>query len=125
MNARLRAISTLVFILLPSPLLGENRSIDGTGNNIAQPTQGAANTPFIRFNYTPQYAAFPGTMFIEPARPNARDVSNAIFAQSASRPSARNLSNYIWAWGQFLTHDTDLSTTSNGPVVNGAADCCP
>jgi hypothetical protein len=114
--------SSLALVLLfANPLRGENRAIDGTGNNIAQPTQGAASTPFIRFNYSPQFAQFPGTMFTEPARPNPRDISNAIFAQSASRPSARNLSNYIWAWGQFLTHDTDLSTTSNGPVTNGTA----
>jgi hypothetical protein len=121
MIARLFLILATVVILFSAPLRGENRFIDGTGNNVALPTQGAANTPFIRFNYSPQFAQFPETMFTEPARPNARDVSNAIFAQSASRPSARNLSNYIWAWGQFLTHDMDLSTGSAGPVANGTA----
>jgi Animal haem peroxidase len=121
MTFRFGSSLALVLLFVAGALRAEDRTFNGTGNNIAQPAQGAANTPFIRFNYTPQYAAFPGTMFTEPARPNPRDISNAVFAQSVSHPSARNLSNYIWAWGQFLTHDTDLSTTSNGSAVNGSA----
>ena len=31
------------------------------------------------------------------------------------------MSDYIWAWGQFLTHDTDLTSDSNGVTVNGSA----
>ena len=38
-----------------------------------------------------------------------------------SRPSARNLSDYVWAWGQFVSHDTDLTTSSVGAAVNGTA----
>src|SRR5262249_48625092 len=60
-------------------------------------------------------------MVTEPTRPNARTISNTVSTQSASHPSARGLSNYIWAWGQFLAHDTDLSTSSNGAAVNGSA----
>jgi hypothetical protein len=111
----------LVVCLFAPPLRAQNRTLDGNGNNLSQPLQGAANTPFIRFNYSPQYQALPGTMIGEPTRPNARDVSNLIFAQPGSKPSARNLSNYIWAWGQFLTHDTDLSTSSHGADINGDA----
>jgi len=121
MNAVLRAFLVAGAILSANPLAAENRTIDGTGNNLGKPLQGAANTPFIRFNYVAQFAQLPDTMFTEPVRPNARDVSNSLFAQSASHPSARNLSNYIWAWGQFLTHDTDLSTTSSGAGANGSA----
>jgi hypothetical protein len=121
MTRRFAPSLALIILLIGTALHAENRTIDGSGNNVAQPLQGTANTPFIRFNYTAQYAQLPGTMITEPARPNPRDVSNAVFAQSASQPSARNLSNYIWAWGQFLTHDTDLSTASNGASTNGAA----
>ena len=38
-----------------------------------------------------------------------------------ARRSAQGLSDYIWAWGQFLTHDTDLTSDSNGATVNGSA----
>src|SRR4051812_47297342 len=101
--------------------VAENRTINGTGNNVSLTLRGAANTPFIREGYKPQFFGTDGALPSETQRSNARDVSNAISTQTASHPSARNLSNYIWAWGQFLTHDTDLSTTSNGPVVNGMA----
>jgi peroxidase len=99
----------------------EDRTIDGTGNSLLVPLQGSANRPFIRFGYQPQFFGANGGLPSETQRANARDVSNAVFAQSSSRPSARNLSNYIWAWGQFLTHDMDLSTTSAGAAVNGTA----
>lgn len=106
---------------LVGALRAEDRTIDGTGNNPFESSRGAANTPFIRFNYPPQFFGSDGALPSETERANARNVSNAVFAQSASQPNARNLSNYIWAWGQFLTHDTDLSTTSNGSTVNGTA----
>ena len=31
------------------------------------------------------------------------------------------MSDYIWAWGQFVSHDTDLTTSSAGAAVNGTA----
>jgi hypothetical protein len=73
----------------------------------------------IRFNYKPD---FPNNQMITDAqRANARDISNAIDAQTTSTKSARGLSDYIWAWGQFLTHDTDLTSDSSGAAVNGSA----
>src|SRR3954470_18915887 len=120
MNAGLRALLPLALFLFARATLAENRSIDGTGNNLSDPTRGAANTPFIRFGYKPEFGPA-NAMVTEPTRPNARTISNTVSAQSASHPSARHLSNYIWAWGQFLTHDTDLSTSSAGSAVNGSA----
>jgi peroxidase len=108
-------------ILHAGVLQAENRSINGLGNNLAFPTHGAANEPFIRFGYGAQFFGGNSDLPSESQRANARTISNAVSAQSASRPSARHLSNYIWAWGQFLTHDTDLSTTSDGPAINGTA----
>lgn len=105
--------------LLHSPAAGEDRSLDGTGNSVNAPTRGAANTPMVRFGYTSQFKDSTGAMLTDADRANARDISNAIFAQSQSRPSARNLSDYVWAWGQFVSHDTDLTTTSNGAATNG------
>jgi Animal haem peroxidase len=114
-------IVLLPLVVTPELVRAENRTIDGTGNNVSLPSRGAANTPFIRNGYKSQFFGTDAALPTETQRANARDISNAISAQSASVPSARHLSNYIWAWGQFLTHDTDLSTTSNGPTVNGTA----
>jgi hypothetical protein len=120
MNPRLASTTLFCCVLLVTALHGEDRSYDGTGNS-SIPLQGVANTPFIRFRYRPQFFGIDGAMPNETQRPNARDISNAVSAQFESTPSARRLSNYMWAWGQFLTHDTDLSTTSNGPAINGEA----
>jgi peroxidase len=121
LNAFIRSLLVLALVLIAVPLRAENRAIDGSGNNISIPTQGAASKPFIRFGYQGQFFGPNGGLPTESQRPSARTISNAVSSQSASHPSARNLSNYIWAWGQFLTHDTDLSTTSNGAAVNGTA----
>ena len=99
----------------------ENRSLDGSGNSTSIPSRGAANTPMIRFGYGSTFANGNGDLVPDSSRANSRDISNAIFAQSTSVPSARGLSDYIWAWGQFVSHDTDLTTSSAGATVNGAA----
>jgi hypothetical protein len=100
---------------------GLDRSYDGTGNHPTLHTLGAANTPLIRRDYLPAYANAFGAMISDAQRTNARTISNALSAQTGSIPNARGLSNYISAWGQFLDHDIDLSTTSHGAAVNGSA----
>jgi peroxidase len=114
-------LASLTVIGLQSASRGENRSIDGTGNHVTITDRGAAVTPMIRFGYGSEFVDSAGGMISDELRANARDISNALFAQSASVLSARNLSDYIWAWGQFVSHDTDLISTSDGPAVNGAA----
>ncbi|MDX1963350.1 MAG: peroxidase family protein [Pirellulales bacterium] len=120
----------LGFIGFSQPLCAEYRSLDGSANNLNITAQGAANTPIIRF----QYAAFyPGdgrgtTMLQPPAAPNPRALSNSFAQAFADRvdsrgllENSRNLSDYIWQWGQFLTHDLDLSTQSAANGVNPIA----
>ncbi len=122
MHLNKRFALALLFGLLQSSLAAaENRTFDGTGNSPQIATRGAANTPMIRFGYKDQFKDGTGAMIDDAMRANARDISNAIFAQSESKPSARNLSDYIWAWGQFVSHDTDLTSSSNGAAVNGSA----
>ena len=93
----------------------EARSYDGWGNNPDEPAWGNSGQQMIRFGYFPEY---PGdetgsTMIQWEHRPNARVISNRLSAQTASNPNARGLSSFIWQWGQFVTHDMDL--TPNGP----------
>jgi hypothetical protein len=112
-------LQTAVAVLTPS--YAENRTFNGTGNNLTLANQGAATTPMIRFGYGAQFTNVEGGMINDNIRANARDISNAIFKQTHSVLSHRGLSDYIWAWGQFVGHDTDLVTSSNGAAVNGTA----
>ena len=98
-----------------------DRSFDGSGNHIGQPQLGKAGEQLIRRGYFPAYANAFGAMIADHDRANARTLSNTLGAQTGSIGSARGLSNYLWAWGQFLDHDMDLSTTSHGAGVNGSA----
>ena len=92
------------------------RSIDGTGNNTAHPTWGAANTDFVRVApaaYADGISAPAGAN-----RPSARAVSNAVDDQQGKdTTSDRMLSAMVYAWGQFIDHDMD-STKSGTEAFN-------
>jgi hypothetical protein len=93
--------------LLPSAAIFplEFRTIDGTNNNLSNPTLGSANMPFLRTTTnaygdgldTPAGAGQRGT----------REISNLIDAQTTSVPIATTA--YWWAWGQFIDHDMTLA----------------
>jgi peroxidase len=99
-----------------------NRTLDGSGNHTGpgRTTWGAAATDVIRIGYPADYpdefgdAIYGSTS--SPAWPNARDVSNAISAQSAPKYNDRLMSDWVVQWGQFLTHDMDL--TEAGSAYN-------
>ncbi|MDY6785598.1 MAG: peroxidase family protein [Cyanobacteriota bacterium] len=83
------------------------RSIDGTGNNIANSTWGETHTQLLRLA-SPDY----GDGISTPAsanRPSARAISNAVAAQSSSIVNPLNASDWLWQWGQFIDHDIDLT----------------
>ena len=88
-------------------------SIDGSGNNIANPTWGSVGVDFLRIAqaaYTDGVSSPAGA-----DRPSAREVSNALAAQGTdTEANDRDLSDYIYAWGQFLDHDIDLTNTGSG-----------
>jgi hypothetical protein len=96
------------------------QSLDGTGNNVANPTWGAANTPYSR---------------VAPARyadgrsqpvggPNSRAISNRVFNDSNQNLfSERQVTAWGWTWGQFLDHtfglrEGRLATDPDGEVRN-------
>lgn len=81
----------------------EFRTIDGTNNNLINPTLGSANTPFLRTT-TNAY----GDGLDTPAgadQKGAREITNLVDAQPVSVPIVRPESSYWWAWGQFIDHD--------------------
>lgn len=81
----------------------EYRQIDGRNNNQSHPEWGAANTPLLRMTSS-GYANgidVPGGA----NRPNARLISNEIFAQDGFLNDIRGLSDFTWVFGQFIDHD--------------------
>jgi hypothetical protein len=95
----------------------EWRTIDGTNNNLALPNQGAAETRQIRFGYGAQFPDGYGDAIITtPQRANARTISNTLHTQTGSVPNDRYLTDWAFQWGQWITHDLDL--TRNGPEFN-------
>ncbi len=89
------------------------RTIDGSDNNPIRSDIGSSETPLLRLaaaDYADGVAAFAGE-----DRPGAREISNAVCAQSESRENARRVSDFLWQWGQFLDHDIDLTDGTDPP----------
>ena len=103
-----------------SAIVADVRSINGSGNNLSNPTWGASETPLFRI----APATYPDdgsgeTILQAPARSNPREISNAIADQGGlSILNQNQLTDLFWQWGQFLDHDIDL--TGNAPE-NGTA----
>ncbi len=112
----------------------EFRTIDGSDNNLANPSQGQSFTPLVRhrdaiLNPLPGFDASllaptyedgidtprgmtdinnpPG---VGTSRlPNPRDISNAVAAQgNLSVLNPLGASDWLWQWGQFIDHDFAL-----------------
>lgn len=89
----------------------EARTIDGTGNNVANPAWGSAGGRLVRISSV-EY----GDGISTPAgasRPSARTISNAGCAQSTSIPNLSNITDFLWLWGQFVDHDIVLSALAD------------
>ena len=103
---------------LPPELIGahvtqfNSAPIDGVGNNNAHRFWGAVGSDLMRF-----VSAAYGDSLSTPAgatRPSARFISNTVVDQGdQSLPNARNLSDWTYAWGQFIDHDLDLTTSGD------------
>ncbi len=99
------------------------RTIDGTCNNLGNPTNGAAETGFTRF-LPPLY--FDAEGLDEPVgdQPNAPDVPNPLVVtedyliiQAKNQPNRDSITHMFMQWGQFIDHDMTLAPESeNGDV---------
>ncbi|HTS42369.1 MAG TPA: peroxidase family protein [Xanthobacteraceae bacterium] len=82
----------------------EFRSIDGSGNNLSDPSLNQAGTDFARVgvaHFGPDGdSMLPG--------PNAREISNEVVAGHGDDENPQGLSGMMYAWGQFIDHDLDL-----------------
>ena len=88
----------------------EIQSLDGSGNNLAHPTWGQAETNYLRAAPV-RYADGIG---VPVAGPNARYLSNRVFNDSGQRLlSGRRVSQWATVWGQFLDHTFGLRADSD------------
>jgi hypothetical protein len=104
---KLLLLLALALALRPGASSAEDRSYDGSGNNVANPTWGQAGTLLDRIG-DPAYGdgvSTPGGA----SRPGPRELSNGLASQSGSFPSTHNLSAWVFQWGQFIDHDLDLT----------------
>jgi peroxidase len=123
-SSALELLAVSLVLAAASNALAQYRSLDGSGNNMANPTWGEAGTQLSRIA-TPAY----GDGISTPAgstRPGAREISNALVAQSVPMPNSLGLTDWIFQWGQFVDHDIDLTgaatPTESLPIAIPADD---
>lgn len=99
---------TFLFCVSVSSLAQENRSYDGSGNNLSDPDIGKVNAQIRRITEI----AYGGNGFSDPGgleRPNPRAVSNLLFDQEEFIADINNLSDFVWGYGQFIDHDISFN----------------
>jgi hypothetical protein len=86
------------------------RTIDGSGNNLVNPTWGSDGVDLVRLSpaaYGDGISSLAGAN-----RPSARAISNAVSDEGDQDIlSSQHLSAMVYAWGQFIDHDMDLTPT--------------
>jgi hypothetical protein len=95
-------------------------SIDGTGNNLANPTWGSVGVDLLRVAPA-QYGDGISTL-AGANRPSARLISTTIATDSTdgNLPNNRFMADWVYAWGQFIDHDIDLTTGGKGNQAQAA-----
>lgn len=101
-----RWIATLAGVGMGVAAFAQDRTIDGSGNNLASPLMGCAGSNLTRGPVLAQYADGIGAPM---DRGNPRTISNMLSSQTAGGlGNSRNLSSWAWQWGQFIDHDFAL-----------------
>ncbi|HPE62342.1 MAG TPA: peroxidase family protein, partial [Thiolinea sp.] len=84
------------------------RSIDGTGNNLLHTEWGSTEEGLVRV------ASPDNTRLTDTTLASAREISNAVSAQSGNTANDKGLSDMFWLWGQFLDHDLTHVDSEDG-----------
>jgi hypothetical protein len=104
------------------------RSIDGTNNNVANPTWGSSGIDLLRVSpaayadgiSAPSLANDPSARVISDTLNNQADPNNP--SQDLVTIDQNSLSDFGYAWGQFIDHDMDLTPTNSGESLSIPAD---
>jgi hypothetical protein len=114
------AIAAVLALAAPAQAF-EVRTLDGSGNNLAHPDWGKANTPYTRAARA-RYADGVGA---QAGGPSPRYVSNRVFNDLGQNVfSERGVSQWAWTWGQFLDHTIGLGEegTEKAPLPFAQTD---
>jgi hypothetical protein len=103
-------------LVVRSPARAEFRSFDGTGNNRDNPLWGSAATDYARMAPVDYANGFSAARLA--GRPNPRSVGLALMRQTGANPNDRNLSGYVYAFGNFLAHDINRTSSGTTEFVN-------
>lgn len=99
-------LASLFSIISTTAWTQENRTYDGTNNNLQHTEWGALGTNQLRVtqaSYSDGVSAPAGLN-----RPNPRFISNTIFNQENLQSDVLEMSDYAFVWGQFIDHDITL-----------------
>ncbi len=97
-----------------SAALADDRTIDGSGNNLTSVGMGMIGSDLSRGASGAHYADGLGSALLTA---NPRAVSNAVSAQTLGGVgNRRQLSSMVWQWGQFIDHDFALVDESSEPM---------
>jgi len=87
--------------------LEDDRSFDGSGNNVEDPMRGSAQQPFARVG---PVSYVDGISEIDAERPAERYLSNRVFNDVDQDLFSENgISHWGFVWGQFIDHTITLS----------------
>ncbi len=112
MVLRVQLLLTILCVSTSLLFAQENRTYDGTNNNISNPNWGAVNENLLRISgngYGDQISSIGGA-----DRANPRDLSNQLADQEAPINDQLELSTFVWVFGQFIDHD--LGFTNGHPT---------
>src|SRR6476659_7517166 len=101
-------IALFTLLAVSARLRAEDRTFDGTGNNLLNPLWGSAGTDYTREASGAHYADGISAPQVA-GLPSARDVSNSLMTQGENSVlDPRALTAMVYTWGQFIDHDMDL-----------------
>jgi hypothetical protein len=108
-----------VLVLAAGPSRADERSLDGSGNNLAHPSWGQVGRPYARV--TP--AAYADGVAKPLADPPARRLSNRVFNDGHQNLFSENgVTQWGFVWGQFLDHTFGLREETGGEAAAIAFD---
>src|SRR5262249_1702416 len=95
-------------------------SVDGTGNNLANPLWGSVGQDLLRAA-APEYGDGISTL-AGANRLSPRAISDIIVTDTTDggTPNDRFMSDWVYGWGQFIDHDIDLTTGGKGAQAQRA-----
>jgi len=98
-----------------SALVPVYRTIDGSGNNIVNPSWGKPGQQLFRIASSDYEDGISIPRGGDPSTlSSARMISNTVVAQSFSIPNPQGASDMLWQWGQIMDHDLDLTSPASG-----------